>query len=411
MAPRRVRSRAASRALGLSIVATLGVGGAAAVGLAPASPGHSTPVVHATGDKVEATAARLHGGIEVDLGRSTTASTPTGGSPEMPSTTAQRSTTTRPATTTTTTAAPPAITTTLPGVLTPGVYVLRPDGSGLARVSAVPGRFSWSPDGRSIVVVREGALVVVAADGSAERVVTTAGTGVYGPVWSPDGSRIAFGKNGGLSVVAADGSGTATVVDPGARYPSWTPDSRLSAARSDGELVVYDGDMARVLTGDDFGAVAPEWSPDGRMVAYMSNRVMVVGADGTGGRALTEVCCASEYVGSPMAWSPDGRSLAVIDAANVRTVAVDGSPLATLPAASVPAWSPDGGRLAFIDQRTALVGGQVAMEVGVANADGSNRRIVLPLPPTLTAMAVSWNRAVDRLAVLVSARVALPPGG
>lgn len=143
----------------------------------------------------------------------------------------------------------------------------------------------------------------------------------------------------------------------------------------------------------------------------MSDRVMVVGVDGTAGRAITGVCCASEYVGSPLAWSPDGRSLAVIDAGNVRTVAVDGSWLATLPAASVPTWSPDGRRLAFIDHRAALVGGQLAMEVGVATADGSGRRIVLPLPPPLAAMAVSWNRAVDRLAVLVSVRVALPPGG
>ena len=323
-------------------------------------------MVHATGDKSVATAAPVHRGIELDLGRSTTSSTPAGGSPETASTTTQRSITTRPAPTITTTitAAPPVTTTTLLGVLTPGVHVLRPDGTGIARVSAVPGRFSWSPDGTSIVVVRDGALVVVAADGSAERVVATAGTGVYGPVWSPDGRRIAYGKDGGLSVVAADGSGAAAVVDPGARYPSWTPDNRLSAARSSGELVVYEGDTARVLAGDNFGAVAPDWSPDGRMVAYMSTRVMVVGADGTGGRALTDVCCASENVGSPLAWSPDGRSLAVIDIGNVRTIAVDGSPLATLSAASVPTWSPDGRRLAFIDQRATLVGGRLAMEVG-----------------------------------------------
>jgi len=117
-----------------------------------------------------------------------------------------------------------------------GLYVVRPDGTGLRRLTSVPTGTArsyfhasprFSPDGGSLVyqVARTGkdvpggyrgevkALFVVDVDGSHPRQLTPWGINADSPDWSPDGQRIVFetvidhlGHTNRLMVVNADGS-------------------------------------------------------------------------------------------------------------------------------------------------------------------------------------------------------------
>src|ERR1700730_8221132 len=56
----------------------------------------------------------------------------------------------------------------------------------------VPGTARWSPDGSSIVFVRDGQIALVPAGGGEPRQLTPHATGVSSPAWSADGTSIYF---------------------------------------------------------------------------------------------------------------------------------------------------------------------------------------------------------------------------
>lgn len=92
------------------------------------------------------------------------------------------------------------------------------------------------------------------------------------------------------------------------------------------------------------------WSPDGRYVALFSNplTLTIARADGRGSRILSGV---GNGVYSAAGWSPDGRELALVDNGALRVLDVASGALRTLPRASAAvgvAWSPDGARLATL---------------------------------------------------------------
>lgn len=135
-----------------------------------------------------------------------------------------------------------------PGAETPesGIFLVRPDGSGVTKISDGPGLDlwpNWSPDGSQIVFVTSRFVVepdryppviaVMNADGSNVRQLTTGGDAYSErePFWSPDGEQIGFvrsGDRGGIYVMAIDGSNQhlitsgvdATLCCP---HPSWQP--------------------------------------------------------------------------------------------------------------------------------------------------------------------------------------------
>lgn len=74
------------------------------------------------------------------------------------------------------------------------VYVVRPDGTGLRRLTSDGGRSpAWSPDGSRIAFVRRNRLYLMDADGGSVRPVSAVeDLDVASPTWSPDGSRLAF---------------------------------------------------------------------------------------------------------------------------------------------------------------------------------------------------------------------------
>jgi Tol biopolymer transport system component len=295
----------------------------------------------------------------------------------------------------------------------PGIHVMNRDGSGLTRLTDLPGSGS-----RNCVPVETGPTVTCYW-----------GEPRGGFTWSPDGTRIAF-----TSPVVTDGSGDSEssslyVVDTssgrlteltgpsaagGAIPPiAWSPDgSRIAFARSIGplrrstnSLVVMDADGTdEVLLVQvelvDLGPLA--WSPDGSQIAFMRSGTMwpseqwaggmwVVNRDGSDLQQIatwpggpTEVKAVFD---GPFAWSPDGGWIATLGEPHggIKLVAAEGSEERVIggpgPAddSSINhfAWSPDGSQLVFSDGGGAIAESPPTWDppsIYVVNADGTGLR-------------------------------------
>ncbi|HEY3542216.1 MAG TPA: hypothetical protein VGK79_06710 [Gaiellaceae bacterium] len=121
----------------------------------------------------------------------------------------------------------------------PEIYTVRPDGTGLRRLTFTKGGIgtlgddswpAWSPDGKRIVFssnrTGNGELWVMNADGRAQhRLAGLPGRDDWAPAYSPDGTRIAFhsfGAGGGaqLYAVRPDGAGLMRLGLAG-EHPTW----------------------------------------------------------------------------------------------------------------------------------------------------------------------------------------------
>lgn len=223
------------------------------------------------------------------------------------------------------------------------IYVMRSDGSGVARLTFDPAEDiepAWSPDYSQIAFAsnRDGefAVFIMNADGSnPHRVSPDGGSYQSSPSWSPDGRRIAYVSNasGENQIHTIDVTNSSdTQITQGQVWdsidPAWSPNGRMIAFASNrtGNFEVYlintDGSNLRQLTNDStVDSDSPAWSPSGQQLAFAANggsgEIYLMGADGTDVRVLAST--DQGFTFSP-SWSPDTQFLAyAIRTSNAQT--------------------------------------------------------------------------------------------
>ncbi len=205
----------------------------------------------------------------------------------------------------------------------------------------------WSPNGAFLVTASEdGTAIWWRKDGQLVRVLTGHIGGVRALVWSPDGQYLATGGY-------------------------------------DGEIFIWQenqNDPTRIAgNGDTINNLA--WSPDGKTLVATSSNVRFIQA----GTWRVGNAIQSDSEGILMAWSPDGRLVAVaVSGGSLRLYRSDGGLAATLTdhTADVTglSWSPDSARLAS-------VGGNFQLW------DASTlQRIAQPQGHTDQVTSVAWSR-------------------
>jgi TolB protein len=249
------------------------------------------------------------------------------------------------------------------------LLLMRADGS-RKRVLCQAARFvddpSFSPDGRSILFLRNDRIYVMRRDGSRARAVRRDPLDQDLPRFSPDGTRISFWPGSAQSadyfVMNADGTGLRRIArgEPASwGCPSWFPDGkRLVCARGYNlRIASVDGMDLGQITHVRLGALyRPSVSPDGRWIAFdgewSGNGIFVMRADGTGKRRITT--SDSEITADTGAsWSPDSRRIVFsgyrgrFKGAGVYIVDRDGSGLRRLSNFGRRASRPPGGRFAL----------------------------------------------------------------
>ncbi|PKN84208.1 MAG: hypothetical protein CVU46_14865 [Chloroflexi bacterium HGW-Chloroflexi-8] len=200
----------------------------------------------------------------------------------------------------------------------------------------------WSPDGSKIAYLSAGSgtrqLHLMDSDGSNDRQITSgSGLDVSQMMWLPDGNRIAMlvAETGEWQWQAVDVlTGEITSLDAWA----FQSDSILSMslshdgtrfahvvqanpeqANSPSELYIQDidGSTPFVLANANGLIQNPIWSPDDSQIAFLScgehatcveNTIFMINTDGSNLHELT----STDLYPWMIAWSPDGKSLAVI---------------------------------------------------------------------------------------------------
>ena len=244
----------------------------------------------------------------------------------------------------------------------------------------------WSPDGRRLAYLRDDALRLIEADGSRDQVVTSHPAGVSMPRWSPDGKQLAFvSRRRGWSQVWLVDAPVPRRGRP-ARAPKPPEPRPITASGVDVE------DLA--------------WSPDGRTLAVVSTRgpdhhvFEIHLTDVATGKERWVAGGGAEWAGGPRPM-PDGSFLYVSDADgwfHVVRVSADGRERFVLTSgdrehgepSGGPGYaalpSPDGSRFVHIEVHDGLIDLVVA-PTGSGTAPKRGRGRPPKHPPAVVAAA------------------------
>jgi Tol biopolymer transport system component len=281
----------------------------------------------------------------------------------------------------------------------PQVFTVRPDGTGLTRLTNRPNGvveygLAWSPDASSLLIILGGSHdLIYRADtnGAPVRRLSPrcAGNclGDSSPTYSHSGAKIAFERAFGPET-----NDTAAAV-------------AILTMNANGSGLKQLTQMKEPTSTEDHN---PSWSPDGKRIAFQRynttaqptavSAIYVMNADGTHVRRLTP----RSIDASGPRWSRDGTRIAFNDyaedvpnkSANVYTIRPDGTSLRKVThysggtkRAFVNDWSPDGRQIVYH-----LIGDAVN-DLYVVNADGTNTHALTHLGPKANPRHSTWGTA------------------
>lgn len=290
-----------------------------------------------------------------------------------------------------------------------GAWTVHPDGRGFRRVRGPFARppkgpstmimsAGWSPDGRSIVWLRQCAardhcrpqtqvVEVSRADGSRVRRVRLPVPGRFtaGPdgaaAFSPDGRSLIFARG-------EPGEGATSAIF-------------TSSVTGQAQRLLAIGEPADPLTDYYPGVFAPQWSPTGKQIAVIwGQSLYAIAPDGSNPHPIypctgpVPTCIVRAFD-----WAPDGHQLALavdtqqhgVGGEQIVVINADGSNPRTLRYGNVPFWSPDGDLVGSINTGRSPDGkftGSIARAFNVSTPDGAMARTVR-LPVTITG--ATWQ--------------------
>lgn len=185
---------------------------------------------------------------------------------------------------------------------------------------------SFSPDGRSILFVRDDRIHVMRRNGRGAHPLRSDTLDHACPRFSPDASKISFwrgrhGRSGGYFVMNADGTGLRRIAGIGPNEtswgcPSWFPDGKRVVFAKLFNLYVASigGTSIEQITHGDNTFYRPSVSPDGQFIAcdgygrsgYAG--IILMFADGTG---ISRITTGRNEIDSDAgaSWSPDGSQI------------------------------------------------------------------------------------------------------
>lgn len=214
------------------------------------------------------------------------------------------------------------------------IYTIRPDGSGLTRLTATPNRNefgpAWNAAGTRIAFWRTkapfgpGSIWVMDARGHHQKQLTR-GFDARDPAWNRAGTRIVFTRLGASSDLwtmrASDGGGLRRLTSgPALDFePAWSPDgTQIAFTRGFGQgdagdiyiLNLKSGRLTHVTRSPAYDHQVA-WAPSGKQLVFerdfpASSSIFAVNPDGTHLRRLTR----GPFFDIGPAFSPDGRYIA-----------------------------------------------------------------------------------------------------
>lgn len=241
---------------------------------------------------------------------------------------------------------------------------------------------SWFPDGRSLLVARNGAtdsLIRLAVPDGSRQTIYSAGFTIQGPSVSPDGRKIAYSAAeyewNVVEIGLTDGAVHVLVENGGANIsPDWAPSGTHFLYSGYGAVMdqeVSGSEFSRRLVNTSYDPAAARWSPDGARFVFVDNGLThkLMLANAAGGHA-TLLDQADIIAG--VAWSPDGQWISYCrqnegqsKLAKIRSVPGTGPViLADASGVRTTQWSPAGDWILF----------SAGNSLGLISPDGKSRR-------------------------------------